>query len=284
MKYGVNMLLWCGSFERKHLKFIRRAADLGFDGVEFAFFTPDTVPVKETAAALKDHGLEATSCTVLGPQTSIISDNRLDRDRGVEHLRRVVDLNAAIGAKILCGPLYAPVGIRPPADRNPPGRIRREWDHCAASLGKVARHAARAGISLDLEPLNRFETYFLNTVEDTVKLCRDIGEPNVRVHLDTFHANIEEKDFAGAARKAGKWLHHVHCCENDRGIPGSGHVDWYGVMRTLKALRYDGWLTIESFVPAVKEIAAATAIWRPLAPSGDELARQGLRFLKKLAR
>ena len=152
------------------------------------------------------------------------------------------------------------------------------------------RSASRGGprtktqVTICLEPLNRFETYFLNTLEDAARLVHEIGAPNVKIHFDTFHANIEERHPAEALRSVVKHLGHVHISENDRGIPGTGHNDWKGVLRVLKEAGYDGWLTIESFAQPEPALAAAAAIWRDLAPSGDEIARQGLQFTKRLAR
>jgi D-psicose/D-tagatose/L-ribulose 3-epimerase len=150
-------------------------------------------------------------------------------------------------------------------------------------LSEAARDAEAANVSLCLEPLNRFETYFLNTAEDAVRLAEDVGSPSVRVMVDTFHMNIEEKDPAAAVRKTGRLLCHFHCSENDRGTPGTGHVDWPGVFGALRVIGYDGWLVIESFVLGNEAIARAAAIWRDIAPSGDDLARDGLAFLRKVS-
>jgi D-psicose/D-tagatose/L-ribulose 3-epimerase len=148
----------------------------------------------------------------------------------------------------------------------------------------AAEQARKLDLTLCVEPLNRFETYFLNTLGDAVRFVHDIGEPNVLVHFDTFHANIEEKHPADSLRAMAKELGHVHISENDRGIPGTGHNDWRGVLSALKEIGYDGWMTIESFAQPEPELAAAAAIWRDLAPSGDELARRGLQFIKALSR
>lgn len=142
--------------------------------------------------------------------------------------------------------------------------------------------SASIGVTLCIEPLNRVETYFLNTLQDASQLVRDIGANNVRIHFDTFHANIEERQPAIALRMVAMDLGHVHISENDRGVPGSGHVDWRGVLSVLQEVGYDGWLTMESFAEPDPELASAASIWRDLAPSGDELARQGLKFIKHL--
>jgi D-psicose/D-tagatose/L-ribulose 3-epimerase len=151
-------------------------------------------------------------------------------------------------------------------------------------LAKAARHAQDLGVIICIEPLNRFETYFLNTQQDAAKLVEEIGASNVRVHFDTFHANIEEQNPAVSLRALAKLLGHVHISENDRGIPGTGHVDWRGILSVLQQLGYDGWVTIESFAQPEPDLAAAAAIWRDLAPSGDELAKRGIQFIKGLAK
>jgi len=183
---------------------------------------------------------------------------------------------ADVGAKIIAGPLYSPVGYLP-------GRRRTadEWKwavDCYQSLGPVL---TQYGVTIAIEPLNRFETYFLNIADDAVALCDQIGHPNVGVLFDTFHANIEEKDIAGAYRKVGRHLKHVHTCENDRGIPGSGHVEWKAVFQALRDIHYDGWLTIESFGFALPMISAAAAIWRDIERTPESIAFEGVKFLKK---
>ena len=140
------------------------------------------------------------------------------------------------------------------------------------------------GMVLAIEPLNRFETYFLNTAADAARLCDQIDHPNIGILFDTFHANIEEKDIAAGIRTVGRHLRHVHTCENDRGIPGSGHVEWSGVFQALRDLRYDGWLTIESFGFNIGDISAAAAIWRDIEKTPESIAFEGVKFLKENVR
>src|SRR4029077_4642821 len=137
------------------------------------------------------------------------------------------------------------------------------------------------GVTLAVEPLNRFETYFLNTAADAVKFCDEIDHPNVGVLFDTFHANIEEKDIAQGYRTVGRHLKHVHTCENDRGIPGTGHVEWKSVFQALRDVHYDGWLTIESFGFALGALSTAAAIWRDIEKTPESIAFEGIKFLKK---
>lgn len=275
MKIGCDLMLWTGCFNRKGLPLIDRVARLGFDGVEFPMFDPAAVDVPATRRALEANGLGSTVCTVI-VTGSLISPSTKERQAAVDHVVRVLEVSKEIGADCVAGPLYSPVGKLVGRGRN-----AAEWKHAVASLRKIADAAEVLDIAVGIEPLNRFETYFLNTCQDAVALCREIGSTRVGVHYDTFHANIEEKDPVAALRKIGsKRLVHVHACENDRGVPGTGHVPWKDFFRTLKQIRYNRWLTIESFVPAIKELAAAAAIWRPLARDGDDLARRGLKFLR----
>ena len=164
-----------------------------------------------------------------------------------------------------------------------PGRRRNEeeWKWGVDFHQQLAPLLEENGIQLAAEPLNRFETYFLNTVDDGVRFVEQIGSPNIGLLVDTFHSNIEEKDVAAAYRASGRHLKHVHTCENDRGIPGSGHTDWKGVLTTLKNMGYDNRLTIESFNSTIPELAAATAIWRDLAPALDDIAFEGTKFLQE---
>jgi D-psicose/D-tagatose/L-ribulose 3-epimerase len=175
--------------------------------------------------------------------------------------------------------MYAGLGVMTGCLRTP-----AEWNWAVEGLQVVARHAQKRDVTVCLEPLNRFETYFLNTLEDAGRLVHDIGAPNVKIHFDTFHANIEERHPAEALRSVARELGHVHISENDRGIPGTGHNDWLGVLKALKDIGYEGWMTIESFAQPEPDLAAAAAIWRDIAPSGDELAQQGLRFIRGLAK
>lgn len=148
-------------------------------------------------------------------------------------------------------------------------------------LRAAGDRAARHGVMLAIEPLNRFETHVLNTVQDGIALMQAVAHPNVALHLDTFHLNIEEKSVAGAFITAAPVLRHVHAAENDRGSVGSGHIDWDAVGSALRSQRYDGWVVAETFTGAIPEIAAATAIWRPLFPDPLTYARDSIATLTR---
>ena len=278
MKYGVNTMVWTTRVNETHQALFSCIKGWGFDGVELFLSLQEPADIPAVRKMLEANHLECTTCSVLPRECHLVSPQPEVRAQGVEFLKRCVDRTAELGARLICGPMYAGLGVMT-------GRRRtaEEWKWAIEGLQVVARHAEQRQVMICLEPLNRFETYFLNTLADAARLVGEIDAPNLKIHFDTFHSNIEEKHPAEALRSIGRELGHVHISENDRGIPGSGHVDWQGVLKALKVMRYSGWVTIESFAQPEPDLAAAAAIWRDIAPSGDELARQGLHFIRRLA-
>jgi D-psicose/D-tagatose/L-ribulose 3-epimerase len=279
MKYGVNTMVWTTRVDKSHAALFSRIREWGFDGVELFLSPHEPRDIPALRKTLEKNQLECTTCSVLPRECHLVSPQPAVRAKGVEFLKACVDRTAELGARLVCGPMYAGLGVMTGRRRTP-----EEWKWAVEGLQVVARHAQKRQVMVCLEPLNRFETYFLNTLEDAARLIRDIGEPNVKILFDSFHANIEERHPAEALRSVAAELGHVHVSENDRGIPGTGHIDWRGVLKALKVIGYNGWMTIESFAQPEPELAAAAAIWRDIAPSGDELAQQGLRFIRTLAK
>jgi D-psicose/D-tagatose/L-ribulose 3-epimerase len=273
MKYGINTLLWTAGFDESHLDLLPRIREMGFDGVEIARFTFDNYPAAAIRKALESNGLDAIACSALTGRMSLWDE---DAPVALEFLKDAIRWTSAIGAKTLVGPFCSAVGYLPGRRRTP-----SEWQRAIDGLQTLSPVLAENDVTLGIEPLNRFETFFLNTAEDARVLCDAIDDPRIGVLFDTFHANIEEKNLATALATIGsKHLKHVHTCENDRGIPGTGHVVWPELFDSLRSLNYDGWLVIESFGAAIPEIAAAACIWRDLAPSSQSIASDGVRFLK----
>jgi len=275
MKFGVNTFIWSAGIDAGLLSLFPAIRANGFDGVELPIIRPGDVPVADVRKSLSANGLECTFCSVLPNGLSVISDDAEVRRKTQAHLRDCVQVAAEAGAKVIAGPLYSPVGFLP-------GRRRTEVEwaravECYQALGDTLK---THGVTIAVEALNRFETYFLNTAEDAERLAGAVNDPNVGILFDTFHANIEEKDVAAALRTVAPHLKHLHACENDRGIPGSGHTDWAGVFRAIRELPYDGWVTIESFGFALGDLSAAASIWRDLAPTAESIAFDGVRFLK----
>ena len=276
MKFGVNMFIWTANFDGRHLHLLPMVKQAGFDSFEVPMFRPREFAARDIRRGAEENGLEPTVCAVLTGGLNTISADPGARSFTIGHWKECVMATADAGAHLLVGPLYSPVG-RLPGRR----RTEDEWKwavECFQTLGDIL---TANEVSLAIEPLNRFETYFLNTTADGVKLCDEVGHPNVGLLIDTFHANIEEKDVAAAYRLAAPYLKHVHTCENDRGTPGSGHIDWPGVFQALRDIGYDGCLTIESFGFALGEISAAASIWRDLAPTPDSIAFDGVKFLRQ---
>jgi D-psicose/D-tagatose/L-ribulose 3-epimerase len=276
MKFGVNTFIWSGTFDQSNFGLLPIIKEAGFDGVEIPLFRAKDFQAASIRKAVEAHGLECNACTVLVDGFNLISDSPDMRRRTREHLEDLVKVAAEAGVGIIAGPLFSPVGYLP-------GRRRTndEWNWAVEGFQSLGDTLAAHKVTFAIEPLNRFETYFLNTAADAAKLAEQIGHPNIGILFDTFHANIEEKQIAAGYLTVGPHLKHVHTCENDRGIPGSGHVEWDQVFQALHSMNYDGWLTIEGFGFALKEVSAAAAIWRDIERTPESIAFEGVQFLKR---
>lgn len=275
MKLGINTLLWGLHFGPGDFHRLDAVKTAGFDGIEFSLFDPHNFPASAIRRELERAGLEGTAISVVPGGLHLGTSDASVRARAREHITACIEQTAEAGARLLSGPLYSPVGYLT-------GRRRTadEWKWAVEAWQTMAPAAAAAGVEIGIEPLNRFETYFLNTAADGAKFCDEVGHPSVGLLLDTFHANIEEQSLGGALRAAAPHLKHLHTCENDRGTPGTGHVAWSEFFSTIAAIGYDRWMTIESFGFALPELSAAAAIWRDLAPTPDSIAFDGIKFLR----
>jgi len=280
MKIGVNTYIWSEDFTAAQVSLLDAIKAHGFDGVEFPIFRPtrfETAPIRKACEALD---LIPSTVASLLPDLSFISEDADVRRRTIAHVRDAIKVTADLGARQFAGPLYAPVGYLP-------GRRRTadEWSRAIDGYRELGETLDANDVTLAIEPLNRFETFFLNTAADGVALAEAVGHPRIGLLFDTFHANIEEKQPGDAIRAAGRHIKHVHTCENDRGTPGSGHVAWSDVFAALRDIGYDGWLTIESFGFALGDLSAAAAIWRDIEPAGPEsIAWDGITFLRQQSR
>jgi D-psicose/D-tagatose/L-ribulose 3-epimerase len=278
-KYGLELLLWTGRFTMENLPLISKAKQLGFDGVEIHIADPAMLPVQEIKNELEKNGMGVNFILILNEETNSLSKDPQVRKNALEFIKRCIDRAYEItgGGCYIAGVSYGAAGYITGT-----ARTSEEWDWAVHNFRAAARYAQGKDIILAAEVLNRFETHFLNTAFDAVRFCKDVGEPNVRVHLDTYHMIREEKSFYEAIVNTGEYLGYFHACENDRGIPGTGLVQWEEVYRGLMDIGYQGWIMIESFVPDIKELARIAAIWRTLAPSADDLAKMGLKNLKQI--
>jgi D-psicose/D-tagatose/L-ribulose 3-epimerase len=272
-------MAWTSHWSDEALPLIDRVAELGLDFIEIPLMDVEEVDPASIRPRLESAGIDVVTSTVLSEQTDITSSVPEVREAGVEYLRRCVDVTAELGASQFSGVIYGMHGKRPPER---PGL--QDWQWSADCLARVADSAAGAEIVLGLEPVNRYESPLINTCEQAVRLADMVRAPNMRIHLDTYHMNIEEKSWAEPVALAGHRLCHFHLCENDRGIPGTGLVDWEELFGALGALEYRGYAGLESFVDVSADMVAGTCVWRDLAPSGDTLVREGTAFLRGLAR
>jgi D-psicose/D-tagatose/L-ribulose 3-epimerase len=272
----MNLLLWTDTVTEAHWPLLERLKKMGYDGVEVPIFDPDPKKYAEMGRRLDNLGLERTAVTCRGPQDNPISPEPEIRDAAVDATRRVLESCQAAGMTHLAGPFHSALGVftgqGPTAD---------EWRWGVDCMRQVAEHAQRCGVMLAVEYLNRFETYLLTCVADTMRFVRDVNHPHCRMMYDTFHANIEEKDLPAAIHACKDVTVHVHISENDRGTPGQGHVHWDATFDALKATGYDGWLTVEAFGLALPALAAATKIWRRMFQDEEKLAADALAFMKR---
>ena len=278
MNIGMTLLLFTPRPDDSMFHMAEDLKKIGYDGLEWPLFDLDKKQAKKIGSFNKANGLEATTIMVLGPGSSPISADKKERANAMTDIKKRIDLSVEIGSKLLCGPITQPLG-------HFSGRARTadEWKRCVAFFQKAGEIAEKAGVTLVLEYLNRFELYFINTAADTAQLCKEIGHKRVRSMIDTFHCNIEEKSFYDPVIALKDHLVHVHISENDRSTPGVGNnIRWDDFFRGLKDVKYDGWLMIEAFSQFLPDLSAAAKIWRPLIEDPKQTAKQGYAFLKKM--
>lgn len=275
MKFGMNLLLWTDHLHDGMLPVLEKLKSMGYDGVEVPMFRGDEAFYREWNKRIGDLGLERTAVTVRGGDDNPISPDAKIRAAAVDANKRTLDWCQALGAKALCGPTHSAIGLFSGA-----GPTKDEWKWGVETMRASAEHAAKARVTIAVEYLNRFETYFLTCAADLVRFIQAVDHPNCRLMYDTFHANIEEKNIPEAIRISAPYTALVHISENDRSTPGQGHVHWKETFDTLKEVKYDGWMVVEAFGNSLPEITAATKIWRRMYDSEEQLARDGLAFMK----
>ncbi|WP_127508848.1 sugar phosphate isomerase/epimerase family protein [Actinoplanes solisilvae] len=279
---GVNPWVWASPVDDQALAtLIPRIAAFGFDTVELPIEqTGDWDPAR-TRDLLAAHGLTAAGvCAVTPPGRDLVNTTPAVASATAAYLRGCVDSAAAVGAPCVGGPVYAAVG-----------RTWRMTEAARAScyaefrraITPVAEHAGECGVSIGVEALNRYETSVVNTVAQTVEMIAGLPS-SVGIMIDTYHFNIEEADPYAAVAAAGPHIKHVQVSGTDRGAPGADHFDWPRFFAALDGTGYDGAVCIESFTAENETIATAASIWRPLAPSQDRLALDGLNNLRRLLR
>ena len=281
MRIGINTFLFTSPFTTASVKHFAQFKKWGFDTVEIPVEAPEHIdPVKVKAAADQAGIKIGTLCACMGPGRDF-RGSAAEQRTAMKYCKKLVDQSALMGRPPIIGPIYSVVGK---ADAVEPKQQRVEFKLVVKNLKALADYAAKKKVKLFIEPLNRFETDFLNTCDQGLKLLKAVNKKNVKLHLDTFHMNIEEKNQHDAIVKAGKALGHFHACGSDRGTPGNDHIEWKPIVRALKKIGYKGDVVIESFTTDVKVIARAAAIWRRIEPTRNEIATKGLRNLRRFFR
>ncbi len=278
MRFGINTFLFTSPFTNDSTKLFPKFKKWGFQTIEIPVESPEHIDPAHVKRELDKNGLVCGSiCACMGPGRDFRGTPE-EQKTAMTYCKALIDQMEALGCPSLIGPVYSVVGK---ADAVEPAAQKKEWALVVKNLKELARYAEKKKVQICIEPLNRFETDFLNTCDAGLKLIKDVGSKALKLHLDTFHMNIEEKNQAAAIRKAGKLLGHFHACGSDRGTPGNDHIDWKPIATALKSIGYKGDVVIESFTTDVKVIARAAAIWRRIEPTTDEIAVKGLKFLKQ---
>ena len=281
MKFGINSLAWQSPVTEID-RLLNMAKKYECDIFEIALEDFSTLNPDEINKAVEATGvLVKTVCGAHGPSRDISSDDADVRESGLKYCYDMVDFAASINAEVVAGPIYSAVGK---ARQQTPEEIEVKWNYGVEGLKKAAEYAAKKGIKLAVEPLNRFETDFINTVEQGVEYINRVGYDNVGFLLDTFHMGIEEANVPEAIKLAGteSKIFDFHASGNNRGTPGLDNTNWVPIRDALKAVGYDDYMLIESFTPDCVEIAKAASVWRPFSESPEAIARDGIPFLKKL--
>jgi len=279
MRFGLNTFLYASPFTNESVSMFKKLKKWGFDTVEVAIEDPSHVDPAVLKAAAAKAGLAIGSiCAAMGPGRDF-RGSAADQKNAQKYLTALVDQAAAMGCPRIIGPLYSVVGLIGSHDDKTKAK---HFKLVVKNLKQLAKHAEKKGVLLCVEPLNRFETDFLNTCDQGLRLVKAVNSPAVKLHLDTFHMNIEEKNQAAAILKAGKHLGHFHACGTDRGVPGGDSLDWKPIVAALKKIGYKQDVVIESFTTDVKVIARAAAIWRKMEPSRDDIPVKGLKNMHRL--
>ncbi len=277
MKIGFCMLLWTTNVTAKHRNVLKDIKANGYDGVEIPIFEGKPDDFRRLGDMLDGIGLQRTAVSAMGdPSMNLISPDAATRRKGVACVKWAIDCAAALGANRLSGPLHSTIGAFTGAGPTPAEKKRS-----VSSQRAIGDHAAKHDVVIGLEALNRFECYLYNTMADLSAAIDEIGHPNIKGMYDTFHANIEEADPIGAYSKNVRTFAHIHISENDRGVPGRGNIPWKKTFAAIRESGYDDWLTIEAFGRGLKDLAAATKVWRDFAESPEAVYREGIVHIRQ---
>ena len=276
-KLGLHAFVWAKGWSRDEAaRAIGQTAELGYDLIELAALDPSTIDTGFTRRELDKAGLGATASLGLDADSDISSNDRDKEKRGQAKLEQAIAMGRDVGATHICGILesaFQKYSVPTTAEG-----VKRSVE----VLQRVGETAAKSNITLGLEVVNRYESNVLNTASQAVEMCRRIGRPNVKVHLDVYHMNIEESDITSAIIDTGEHLGYFHTGDSHRGYMGSGSIDLAGVFRALVRSGYQGPITFESFSSRVvgQPLEGILGIWRNLWEDSRDLAAHALMYTK----
>ena len=277
MKLGVSGFAWTAKLEPSHLEVLPEIREIGFHGFEVPMFDPADLPVAAIRTAFEANDLECTVCAILPTGINPISRDATTREKSILHIRQCIETSAELGAKILGGPLYAPIGYLPGHRPNDD-----EWNWAVDAFRAIGEVLDANQMTLSIEPVNRSETFFLRTAKDTALLCEAIDHPRIGVTIDTFHANIEESNIPNAVLMLGSKLKHIHVSENDRSLLGEGHIDFPEIIVSLRDVGFSGYLMIEGFGYLPNEMNAPGRLWANMSVSPMDIALRGYEYLRSI--
>ena len=272
MRFGISTWLWSPRFTMEDLGLVKKVADLGFDWIEIPLQDINQFDYAQVGAVTRDYGLGVSFTAVLREDRDLTIDDPTRNRAALEYLKHSVDAVTLMGGNLIGGGIYGGVGRtwRATLDQR-----KQEFERVAQFLRGIGEYAAEHGVVFGIETLVRFRNSFANTIADALELATLVDSPAIQVMADTFPMNVEEKSVAQAIEQIGNRLVHFHANENDRGTPGSGHMDWQGIRSALKKINYDRALVIEAMGSELRESADVS-----LETMQDEIARDGCRFLR----
>ncbi|MFF2485804.1 sugar phosphate isomerase/epimerase family protein [Microbacterium sp. NPDC058062] len=276
---GVNTWVWTSPLTDESLaELAPKIARMGFGAIELPLENAGDWDAARAGDLLGSLGLVPVVIGAMGPGRSLV-----DRAGNVAatqaYLRTCLSAARGVGASVVAGPFYAPTGV---TWRMTAGERTEVVAQLRRNLQPLVDEAVEEGLALAVEPLNRYETSVINTVEQGLEALAPLFGPGLGLALDTYHLNIEEKRPDAAIRAAAGNIAHVQVCGSDRGPVGDDHTDWPGTLAALDDAGYAGILGLESFTGENATIAVAASVWRPLAASQDDLAERSLRYLTAL--
>lgn len=277
---GVNTWVWMSPLDDPGLREIAaKAGRMGFGAIELPIEQPGEWTTEVAADALAEHGLAPVVIGAMGPGRNLVAAPGSEVVATQNYLVHCVGVAGRLGSPVVAGPFTTATGR---AWRMDAEEREARYRELRTALAPVVRQAERVGVRVAIEPLNRYETSLVNTVEQALEALGPLLGPGLGLALDAYHLNIEEKDIGVAIRSAGEHLAHVQVCGNDRGAVGDDHLDWPAFLDALDDVGYAGVLGLESFTGENATIAVAASVWRPLAPTQDELAERSIRYLTAL--